>query len=315
MTADGCPTAVWRRVALLWLTTAVVAVLGLRIWPAGIDGAVTSGLATDPGVLAMRAVHAAATVIGLIASACAAIEAAAATASGHGRRIAKELASVVPSAWRHVMRNGLGLGTGMGSIVLAAAPVLVPGSAELTPQPAEPTSAGTATMTPTHLEPPPDERPTVGPTDAGPTTDEPKICGPTNGGPAGPRTDETCGETAGEPTNGGTIAEPTTGTGGRPAADAVTGAEPAPTPADAPQPGSGGGGGPAQPTTWTVAPGESFWTIAEDLTSDRLGRRAEDREVDPVWRRLVDANRGRLLEPGNPDLLWPGQVLDVPPTG
>jgi hypothetical protein len=31
------------------------------------------------------------------------------------------------------------------------------------------------------------------------------------------------------------------------------------------------------------------------------------------WRRLVEVNRPRLVDPANPDLLYPGQVLVLPP--
>ncbi|PLS75238.1 MAG: hypothetical protein CYG61_08380, partial [Actinobacteria bacterium] len=42
-------------------------------------------------------------------------------------------------------------------------------------------------------------------------------------------------------------------------------------------------------------------------------RAPSDAEVDAYWRRLVDANRAILRDPANPDLLYPGQVLTVPP--
>ena len=38
----------------------------------------------------------------------------------------------------------------------------------------------------------------------------------------------------------------------------------------------------------------------------------DDRRVIGYWWRLVEANRGRLLDPGNPDLLVPGQELVLP---
>ena len=34
--------------------------------------------------------------------------------------------------------------------------------------------------------------------------------------------------------------------------------------------------------TWTVAPGESFWSIAEELLADHLGRPPTDAEMRPV---------------------------------
>lgn len=68
----------------------------------------------------------------------------------------------------------------------------------------------------------------------------------------------------------------------------------------------------AAPTTWEVSPEESFWSIAADVLAERWGRPAADAEVDPYWRALVDANRHRLADPADPDLLHPGQVLELP---
>ena len=68
------------------------------------------------------------------------------------------------------------------------------------------------------------------------------------------------------------------------------------------------------PDGWTVAPGDSFWSIAEELLGERLGRPPTDAEVDGPWRRLVEANRDRLVS-GDPDRLFPGQVLLLPVDG
>ena len=67
------------------------------------------------------------------------------------------------------------------------------------------------------------------------------------------------------------------------------------------------------PATWTVTAGESLWTIAEELLGDAWQRQPSDGEVDPFWRDLVERNRGRLVDPTDPDLIHPGQVLEVPP--
>lgn len=64
---------------------------------------------------------------------------------------------------------------------------------------------------------------------------------------------------------------------------------------------------------WTVEPGESFWSIAEDVLTERLGRPPTDREIVPYWRRLVEANRDRLRT-GDPDLVFPGQTFVIPPS-
>lgn len=69
-----------------------------------------------------------------------------------------------------------------------------------------------------------------------------------------------------------------------------------------------------RPTTWTVDAGESFWTIASDVLAEALGREPSDAEVDPYWRTLIEANRGRLVDGDDPDLIHPGQVFELPRT-
>jgi hypothetical protein len=68
-------------------------------------------------------------------------------------------------------------------------------------------------------------------------------------------------------------------------------------------------------STWVVEPADSFWSIAADTLSGASGRQPTDREVDGYWRHLVRANRDRLLDEDNPDLLVPGQELVLPRPG
>ena len=75
---------------------------------------------------------------------------------------------------------------------------------------------------------------------------------------------------------------------------------PAPPPAPAPAPAGG--------VTWVVEPGDSLWSIAADAVGG-----GDERAVGRYWRRLIDVNRPRLVDPANPDLLVPGQELEVPP--
>lgn len=64
---------------------------------------------------------------------------------------------------------------------------------------------------------------------------------------------------------------------------------------------------------WTVQAGDHFWSIAGRLLTGAWGRPPNDAETDPYWRQLVEANRDRLADRANPDLLFVGQVLGVPP--
>ena len=64
--------------------------------------------------------------------------------------------------------------------------------------------------------------------------------------------------------------------------------------------------------THTVAPGDTFWSIAEDAVRTD-GRAASDHDVVSYWHVLIDRNRDRLRVPGEPDLIFPGQVFELPP--
>lgn len=64
---------------------------------------------------------------------------------------------------------------------------------------------------------------------------------------------------------------------------------------------------------WTVRPGDHLWAVAEQVLAEAWARPPSDAEVDGYWRALVDANRPRLRDPANPDLVFPGQLLVVPP--
>lgn len=74
-------------------------------------------------------------------------------------------------------------------------------------------------------------------------------------------------------------------------------------------------GPPAGATTYEVVEGDNFWTIAADTLEAERGGPVSDAEIAPYWQQLIDANADGLVEPGNPDLILPGQMLDVPPVG
>lgn len=66
------------------------------------------------------------------------------------------------------------------------------------------------------------------------------------------------------------------------------------------------------PGSWTIRAGDHFWRVAEEVLTSAWGRRARGREITTYWRQLVEANRGRLVDPNNDDLLIPGQVIELP---
>jgi hypothetical protein len=100
---------------------------------------------------------------------------------------------------------------------------------------------------------------------------------------------------------------------GPPAAPARRAPGPDPTPAAAPvRPGPADMAGAPPSPNWIVEAGDSFWSIAVGLVSPSRDGAPSDRQVIGYWRRLVDANRTRLLDPDNPDLLVPGQELLLP---
>lgn len=68
-------------------------------------------------------------------------------------------------------------------------------------------------------------------------------------------------------------------------------------------------------STVVVAQGDNLWTISEDRLEIDLRRDAADTEVAPYWHEVIDANEDRFVQPGNADLIHPGQVLLLPPTG
>ncbi len=82
--------------------------------------------------------------------------------------------------------------------------------------------------------------------------------------------------------------------------------EPSAQPAETPAPAK------ASAATWTVVPGECFWSIAEDVLADAWGRAPTDAEIVPYWRTLIEANRAALADRANEDLIFPGQTFTVP---
>jgi len=65
---------------------------------------------------------------------------------------------------------------------------------------------------------------------------------------------------------------------------------------------------------WTIRSGEHLWAIAEAIVAEANGDNDAPpaAQTDPYWRRLIAANRDRLADPANPDLVFPGQTIVVP---
>lgn len=63
--------------------------------------------------------------------------------------------------------------------------------------------------------------------------------------------------------------------------------------------------------TWVVSSGEHFWSIASSHVGDTLGHPPTALQVVEYWRSLVDANLP-VIRSGNPDLIHPGEVLELP---
>lgn len=66
-------------------------------------------------------------------------------------------------------------------------------------------------------------------------------------------------------------------------------------------------------TAWTVRPGQSFWSIAEDVLTQAWGHKPTDAELLPYWHTLIETNRHLLADKANPDLVFPGQQFELPP--
>jgi DNA-binding SARP family transcriptional activator/nucleoid-associated protein YgaU len=66
-------------------------------------------------------------------------------------------------------------------------------------------------------------------------------------------------------------------------------------------------------TEVVVEPGDNFWTLAEAQLETATGEQPTDVETLPYWHDMLEANENRLVNPGNPSLIVPGQHLAVPP--
>lgn len=63
--------------------------------------------------------------------------------------------------------------------------------------------------------------------------------------------------------------------------------------------------------TVIVAKGDHLWKISGHHLHRVLGRRATNVEISPYWRRVIETNRTKLRS-GDPDLIYPGEVVTLP---
>ncbi len=63
---------------------------------------------------------------------------------------------------------------------------------------------------------------------------------------------------------------------------------------------------------YEVASGDNLWLIAERHLESVLGEAPTDSETATYWSHLIAANRSRLRS-GNPDLIYPGEIVLCPP--
>ena len=66
-----------------------------------------------------------------------------------------------------------------------------------------------------------------------------------------------------------------------------------------------------EPIEIIVRPGDHMWALAEQRLSAVRGRAVTDSEVAPYWLQVV-ANNVSSIRSGDPDLIFPGEVLVLP---
>lgn len=87
------------------------------------------------------------------------------------------------------------------------------------------------------------------------------------------------------------------------------------TPASQPAGGRDSGERAAAPSVHEVAPGEHLWVIAADALAAHRGVAPDelaDEAIAEHWRAVIEANAGRLRS-GDPDIVFPGEQLRLPP--
>ena len=65
--------------------------------------------------------------------------------------------------------------------------------------------------------------------------------------------------------------------------------------------------------TWRVSPGDSLWSIAEATLATAWGQAPDERDLAHYWWQVVQTNRPFLPIPADPNLLFPGDQVVIPP--
>ena len=60
-----------------------------------------------------------------------------------------------------------------------------------------------------------------------------------------------------------------------------------------------------------VKPGDHLWKISQSRLEASLERPAQPGEILPYWLAVIETNRDRLAS-GDPDLIYPGEVITLP---
>lgn len=67
-------------------------------------------------------------------------------------------------------------------------------------------------------------------------------------------------------------------------------------------------------TAVVVVAGDHLWKISANRLANDLGRAATDVEIWPYWREVIASNLPALRS-GDPDLIYPGEMIQLPATG
>jgi hypothetical protein len=70
---------------------------------------------------------------------------------------------------------------------------------------------------------------------------------------------------------------------------------------------------PNEPTEVVVKSGDHMWALAEQRLIQVRGRGVSDTEIAPYWLQVIGVNLSRIRS-GDPDLIFPGEILFLPET-